>query len=187
MAARLDAALPKPELAPQAPSLAGQLLIASPRMGDPRFQHTVILMVRHDKTGALGVAINRPVGEQPLATLLKAMGDSDAAGTVTVRIFLGGPVEPDIGFIVHSTDYERQETTRINPELAVTTTLEILRDMARRKGPRKALVVLGYAGWAPGQLEAELAREDWLVTPADPTLVFDTPRERVWDEAMARR
>jgi putative transcriptional regulator len=184
----LEAALPKQDLAtPEPPSLTGQLLVASPRIGDPRFAHTVILVVRHDTKGALGIAINRPLGVRSLATLLEGLGDVAPPGQGTVRIFAGGPVQPEVGLIVHSSDYDRQETLRVNDEVAVTASLEVLRDMARNKGPHKALVALGYAGWGPGQLEAELARDDWLVIPADPVLVFDTPRNRVWDEAMSRR
>jgi putative transcriptional regulator len=185
--AAIDAALPKPGLTPRASSLTGQLLVASPKIGDPRFQRTVILMVRHDKTGALGITINRPVAVRALATMLERFGDSPSSDGGTVTIFAGGPVQPEIGFVIHTADYDRPETMPVNADLAVTATPQVLRDMARNKGPRKALVALGYAGWAPGQLEAELARDDWLVAPADPALVFDTPRERVWDEAMARR
>jgi putative transcriptional regulator len=185
--ARLDAALPKQELTPDVPWLTGQLLIASPRMGDPRFQRSVILMVRHDKKGALGIAINRPLGTRPLAALLEALGDTAPAGTASVRIFAGGPVQPEIAFVVHSTDYDRQDTMRVTADVAVTASLDVLSDVARDKGPQKSLVVLGYAGWGAGQLEGEIARDDWLVAPADPALVFDTPRERVWDEAMGSR
>jgi putative transcriptional regulator len=157
-------------------------------MGDPRFQRTVILMLKHDKTGALGITINRPVGVRALATLLEALGRQAPPGAGTVSLFAGGPVQPEAGFIVHSTEYERkEETTRVNEDVSVTSSLDVLVDMASGKGPLKALVVFGYAGWAPGQLEAELARDDWLIAPADPALVFDTARERLWDEAMARR
>lgn len=184
--ARLDAALPKPDLTPQAPTLTGHLLVASPRIGDPRFQGTVILVVRHDKNGALGITINRLLGVRPLATLLESLGDPAPPGSATVRIFAGGPVQPEIGFIVHSADYDRQETVHVTEDVSVTASVDVLRDMARAKGPRKALVALGYAGWAGGQLEAEVAHDDWLVAPADPALVFDTERDRVWDEAKAR-
>jgi putative transcriptional regulator len=104
-----------------------------------------------------------------------------------VSLFAGGPVQPEAGFIVHSTEYERKETARVNEDVSVTSSLDVLADMASGKGPQKAIVAFGYAGWAPGQLEAEVARDDWLLVAADPTLVFDTARERVWDEAMARR
>ena len=146
----------------------------------------MILIVRHGKDGALGITINRPAGERPLASLLEPLGDKDLANAGSVRIFAGGPVRQQMGFVVHSTDYQHAETIAINAELAATTSADILRDMARGKGPRKTLVAFGYAGWAGGQLEAELARKDWLVASADAALVFDTPRDRVWDEAMTR-
>jgi putative transcriptional regulator len=188
--AGLGAALPKPQLAPEtpeAPPLTGQLLVASPSMGDPRFRRTVILVVRHDRKGALGITINRPVGERPLATLLQAMGDSTQTQAGNIRIFAGGPVQPEVGFVIHSADYDRQDTLPVNDDLAVTASLEVLRDIGRKQGPKKSLVALGYAGWSAGQLEAEIRRNDWLVVPATPALVFDTPRERLWDETMPRR
>lgn len=183
----LDAALPKHNPAPQAVWLTGQLLVASPRMGDPRFRRTVILMVRHNAEGALGVTINRPIGERPLADVLEKLGDENAEVAGSVRVFAGGPVQPDRGFIVHTPEYRRQGTIDVNEHVAVTTSKEVLRDLARNQGPQKAFLAFGYAGWAPGQLEGELARDDWLVAPADATLIFEEPRDRVWDEAMARR
>jgi putative transcriptional regulator len=186
-AALLHAALPKHKLTPDEFSLAGQFLVASERMVDPRFQRTVILMVKHGKDGALGITINRLVGERSLATLLELLGEKDVASTDRVRIFAGGPVQPEIGFVVHTADYQRQGTIEINGEVAVTAGLDVLRDMDRGKGPQKALVAFGYAGWGPGQLDGELAREDWHVAPADLALIFDAPRERVWDEAQTRR
>ncbi|HEX5957140.1 MAG TPA: YqgE/AlgH family protein [Hyphomicrobiaceae bacterium] len=186
----LRAALPRSDPPPgleQEPMLTGHLLLAAPGISDPRFWHTAILMVRHDRTGALGIVVNRPLGTRPLAILLEPIGDEAQNARGTVRIFAGGPVQPEVGFIVHSAEYEHHGTTPITAELAVTTNLDVLRDIARGKGPRKALIALGYAGWGAGQLETELARDDWVVGPADPDLVFDTPRERVWSEAMARR
>ena len=185
-AALLHAALPKSSLTPAPATLTGRVLIASTGMGDPRFRRTVILIVRHGKEGALGIAINRPAGERPLASLLEPLGDKDHENAGSVRIFAGGPVQRQMGFVVHSTDYQHAETIAINAELAATTSADVLRDMARGKGPRKTLVAFGYSGWAAGQLEAELARKDWLVASADAALVFDTPRDRVWDEAMTR-
>src|ERR1700747_2377898 len=103
----LHAALPTPTDVPEQASLTGQLLIAAPTMGDPRFAHTVILMVRHDRNGALGIVINRPIGERPLASVLDALGEKDTAVAGQVRIFAGGPVQPEIGFGVHSAEYHR--------------------------------------------------------------------------------
>jgi putative transcriptional regulator len=179
--------LPKPESEPQGTSLAGQLLVASPEMGDPRFQHTVILLVQHNKDGALGIVINRPVEELPLAKLLTALGQDSSGIAGQVQIFAGGPVEPQIGFIVHSTDYHRMGTIDIDGRVAMTTDPEVLRDIGHNEGPKKSIVAFGYAGWGPGQLEGELANGGWFTIPEDPHLVFDVVRDKLWDNAVARR
>lgn len=185
-AAVLDAALPKPQLSPESVSLTGQLLVASAAMGDPRFQRTVILIVQHSQSGAFGIAINRPVEERPLASLLDMLGEKDSIEG-SVQVHAGGPVQPGLGFVIHTTDYKLPETTAINGELAMTASPGILRDIGRKKGPQKTLVAFGYAGWGPNQLEAELAHSAWFTIEADSALIFDEPRERVWDEAVARR
>ncbi|MGA2127297.1 MAG: YqgE/AlgH family protein [Xanthobacteraceae bacterium] len=183
-------ALPAPDGGPVGPgtaSLAGQLLIAAPSMADPRFDHTVILMVRHDPRGALGIIVNRPVAERSLASLLQALGDTDASVAGSVRIFAGGPVQPDIGFVIHSADYHRPDTVDIDSRLAMTSSREILHDIANRQGPDRSLVAFGYAGWAGGQLEGEMSLRAWFTAPANPTLIFEEDRDKVWDEAMKRR
>jgi putative transcriptional regulator len=167
--------------------LAGQLLVAAPTIGDPRFAHTVILMVKHDKAGAFGIIINRPVGERSISELLEAAGDNAAGIAGTVRVFAGGPVQPDLGFVVHSAEYRRSETIDVDGHVAMTASREILRDIGQHQGPEKSLFALGYAGWGPGQLENEMARHDWFTTPEEPKLVFDDDRGSLWDEAMARR
>jgi putative transcriptional regulator len=183
----VHAALPERSEVPEQAFLTGQLLVASPTMGDPRFVQTVILMVRHDRNGALGIVINRPLGDRPLAKLLEALGDKEAAVTGTVRIFAGGPVQPDIGFVLHSADYHRADTVDIDGHVAMTSSREILRDIGNQRGPNKSLIAFGYAGWAPGQLEGELAHGFWFTTPQDAKLVFDDDRDAVWDHAMKRR
>src|SRR5262245_51958384 len=149
----VHAALPDRSEAPGQTFLTGQLLIAAPTMGDPRFQHAVILMVRHDRNGALGIVINRPVGDRPLAAILEALGEKDTAVAGQVRIFAGGPVQPEIGFVVHSAEYHRPDTVDIDGRVAMTSSREILRDIGNHRGPSKSLIAFGYAGWAPGQLE----------------------------------
>src|SRR6185437_14447578 len=144
-----------------------QLLVAEPEMGDARFQHAVILMVQHSKTGALGIIINRPIEERPLASLLPALGQDDAGISGTVHIFFGGPVEPQIGFILHSPEYHIARTIDIDGHVAMTSSPEVLRDIGYGRGPRKSLVAFGYAGWGPGQLEGELARHGWFTIPDD--------------------
>ena len=178
---------PRLDQEPDFPSLVGQLLVASPVMGDPRFQRTVILIVRHNKQGAFGITINRPVGEHSLASLLEMLGERDPSAEGAVQIFAGGPVQPEVGFVIHSAEYIRDDTIAINGIVAVTSSADVLRDMSHHKGPRKSLVAFGYAGWAPGQLEAELARDDWSTTEADSKLIFEVSRDRVWESAMARR
>ena len=172
---------------PEITSLAGQLLIASPDIGDPRFAHTVILMVKHDKDGAFGITINRPVGEKSIASLLEAPGEdiSDIEGTLSV--FAGGPVQQELGFVVHSAEYRRDETIEVDEHVAITASRQILRDIGHNHGPQKSLFALGYAGWGPGQLENELARRDWFTAPEEPKLIFDDDRANLWEDAMARR
>jgi len=185
--AALFAAPSGPAEAPAPFSLRGQLLIATPAMRDTRFDRAVILMVRHDRDGALGIVINHPLGEKPLAEILAALGTKDTAASGSVRIFLGGPVQPEVGFVVHSTDYRRPETLEVDGRLAATSSREVLRDIAMNTGPTKSLIAFGYAGWAPGQLEAELGRSVWYTAPADAGLVFDDDRDKVWEHAIARR
>ena len=172
---------------------AGALLIASAALGDPRFHHSVVLLLRHDSKGAFGIVINNPLGERPLAGLLadtdpkdpKDPTDSTVEGTI--RVFFGGPVELQRGFVIHGTDYRRPETLVVGDGLAMTASKEVLRDIGHHQGPAQYLFALGYAGWGAGQLEAEIARHDWFTAPADPDLVFDAQRGTLWDEALARR
>jgi len=188
-AALLAAVLLAPVAAdpPATASLTGQLLIASPDIGDPRFAHTVILMVKHDKDGALGITINRPVGEKSIASLLEGPGEDVSGIEGTLRIFAGGPVQPDIGFVVHSAEYRRDDTIAVDEHVAMTASRQILRDIGHHRGPVKSLFALGYAGWGPGQLENELARHDWFTAPEEPKLIFDDDRANLWEDAMAHR
>jgi putative transcriptional regulator len=172
---------------PEFASLTGQLLIAAPTIGDPRFARTVILMVRHDKEGALGIVINRPVEERSIASLLEAAGEDVSGISGSLRIFAGGPVQPELGFVVHSAEYRLDETLDVDGRVAMTANRQILRDIGHNRGPAKSLFALGYAGWGPGQLEGELARHDWFTTPEEPRLIFDDDRANLWEDAMARR
>jgi putative transcriptional regulator len=168
-------------------SLIGQLLVASPAMEDPRFRKTVIVVVRHDRDGAFGLVVNRPIGERALADLLGGPGEKGAAPTRPVRIFSGGPVQPEIGFVLHSSDYRRPETVDINGRVAMTASREILHDIVNSTGPRQSLIAFGYAGWGPGQLEGELQRGSWSIAPGDSKLIFEEGRDQVWDAAYSQR
>jgi putative transcriptional regulator len=166
-------------------SLAGELLVASPGIVDPRFRHAVILIAKEDAGGALGIVINRPIGTIPLASLLHAMGLNATGVKGDVRTFSGGPVEPDLGFVLHGADYHRAGTIAIDGRVAMTLNPDVLLDIGHGRGPAKYLIAFGYAGWGPGQLAAELARGDWLITGENAKLVFDEDRARVWHDAMA--
>lgn|SRR5271165_482556 len=168
-------------------SLAGQLLIAAPDMGDPRFVQTVILLLRQDNSGAFGIVLNRPVDERSISSLLEAAGDHAKGIEGSLKIFAGGPVQPELGFIVHTPDYHDAATLTVGGEVAMTANKQILRDIGHQKGPKKVLFAFGYAGWGPGQLEGEIAHNAWFTTTGDPKLIFDDDRANLWDEAMARR
>jgi putative transcriptional regulator len=179
--------LAKPEDVQPGASLAGQLLVATPEMSDPRFQHTVLLMVQHNKDGALGIVINRPREELSMAELLDALGLDSKGSEGKVQLYAGGPVQPEVGFVVHSAEYHRTGTINIDGRVAMTSNPDVLRDIGHHAGPRQSLVAFGYAGWGPGQLEGELAVGGWFTIPEEPTLVFDFDRGKLWDEAIKRR
>jgi putative transcriptional regulator len=186
-AALFGAAPPATSDPPQGRFLNGQLLVATSDMRDPRFRETVILMVRHSKDGAMGLVINRPAGDQRLSRILQDLGDDGAGATGSVPIYVGGPVQPELGFILHTTDYRRAGIIDVTGDIAVTATREIVRDIAAGTGPRKFMLIFGYAGWGPGQLEGELARGSWYTAPLDLPLIFDLDRDRVWERAVERR
>src|ERR1700747_375327 len=179
----LHAALPTaPEISGRT-SFAGQLLIASPELRDP-FDHAVIMIAQHDRNGALGIVINRPVTRRPIATVLAAIG-ADAAGvTDSVLIFLGGPVSPNVAFALHSTEYHGSHTLDIDGRVALSDAAGVLRDIGIGHGPKQSLIAFGYAGWEPQQLDDELARGAWVAAPENPALVFDTDRAKVWTDAL---
>lgn len=168
-------------------NLTGKLLVATTELRDPRFARTVVYMVRHDSNGAMGLVVNRPIQEVSLARLLEGLGiDSQGVGG-DVRLHYGGPVEPTRGFVLHTSDYASQSTQIIHDGIALTREPEILRVIGTGGGPRRSLVILGYAGWAPGQLEGEIGADAWVIIPADQALVFDDNNEGKWKRAMARR
>ena len=183
-AAVLHAALPGDSDTSGRTSFAGRLLIASPEMGEP-FDHAVILMAQHNRDGALGIVINHPLERRSIAKLLATLGGDGSGIADSVRVFRGGPVGPNVGFVLHSTEYRRPDTVNIDGQVALSDAADVLRDIGLGKGPRKSLVAFGYAGWAPSQLDDELARGAWVTVAEDPALVFDDDRTRVWTDALA--
>lgn len=167
-------------------SLTGQLLVASPRIGDPRFAETVIFIVAHSDEGAMGLVVNRTYGRGPLQRLLAGFGVTTAVQPATVRLQYGGPVETKRGFVLHSADYSGPSTTPVTGGMAFSTGRDVLQAVADGRGPQRRLFILGYAGWGPGQLEAELASNDWLTAPAETGLIFSDDIENVWQQALQR-
>lgn len=185
---------PKAPAEQQFKSLEGKFLVANPSLPDPRFAHAVILMVKHDEQGAFGLVINRPVGVAevtPDEADGKTGGDAKPpAGPAPLHLpaFLGGPVELNKAFIVHSPDYKIEGTVAVTPKVSVTATVQILKDMADGKGPKRTLYVVGYAGWSAGQLESEMQRSSWYEAPADAGLIFSgEDTDAVWEHAMEMR
>ncbi len=168
-------------------TIEGQLLVASPEMNDPRFVETVIYMIRHDAEGAMGLVLNRVLGKGPIASLLEGLGIESEIDAGEIKVHYGGPVQLEMGSVLHSIDYVNEGTLVVNGAVGFTTNVEVLRDIAAGAGPARALFVFGYAGWAPGQLEAEMAANHWFTIPADQRLVFDEEVESKWDRAMAKR
>jgi len=173
--------------APYAGSIAGHLLVAAEHMDDPNFARTVIYMIEHDRDGAYGLVVNRPLGEMPVSELLAQMGRPPAAGDATLQVYLGGPVAPGQGIFLHSRDVMLETSVVADDGIAVTGDPEMLDVLAEKRGPRRVLFALGYAGWGPGQLEAEEARGVWFDIPADPDLVFAPDPAQTWSRAVARR
>jgi putative transcriptional regulator len=165
---------------------AGQLLVAMPQMQDPRFTRTVIYMCAHTPEGAMGLVLNRLVHSITFPDLLEQLGIEPAISGDEIRVHFGGPVESGRGFVLHTADYQREGTLPINSGIALTATVDILRDIARGEGPRQTLLALGYAGWGPGQLDAEIQANGWLQVPADEQLVFGRDLDSKWELALAK-
>ena len=165
--------------------LEGRFLIAMPTMGDPRFERTVIYMCAHSGEGAMGLVVNKPLDDLSFADLLQQMGIEER-GTGTIRLHFGGPVETGRGFVLHSDDYMNDGSLRIAGGIALTATVDVLRAMASGGGPQSSILALGYAGWAPGQLDAEIQANGWLTCEGDRELLFDHDLGGKWHKALTR-
>jgi putative transcriptional regulator len=166
-------------------NLTHHFLIAMPAMADPHFSRTLTYICEHNDQGALGIVVNRPL-EMTLQALLEQVSIPPAGGKFKlVPIYFGGPVQVDRGFVLHTPLGQWQSTLTVNPEIGLTTSKDILQAVARGEGPGKLFVTLGYAGWAPGQLEHELAQNAWLTVQASPDVIFDLPAEKRLSAAMS--
>lgn len=173
------------------PWLDGQFLIAMPGMGDSRFERTVVYLCAHSAEGAMGLVINRSQ-EMVFPDLLVQLGIMEEYETIKLppktRDFMvrdGGPVERSRGFVLHSGDYQADSSLEVTPEISLTATVDILRAISRGGGPDQALMALGYSGWGPGQLEAEIAGNGWLTCEAASDVVFASDLSQIYPRALA--
>ena len=163
--------------------LTNQLLIAMPTLRDPNFARGVAFLCQHGEDGAMGLMINR-LSEYRLGDVLAQMNmHSELADVVDAPVLIGGPVQPERGFVLHSPRGEWESSFRISDRISVTTSRDILAAIAGGNGPRRAFVALGYSGWSPGQLEQELCDNHWLTAPASEQVLFETPLEERWEAA----
>ena len=163
--------------------LNGQFLLAMPGIGDPRFEKAVIAMCVHDEAGALGIGLGRIIPRITFHDLLGQL-DIDRGVAPDVPIHLGGPVEPQRGFILHSADWEDEDSVHVGDRWVLTATLEILRAIAAGSGPTQWVAALGYAGWGAGQLEEELTGHGWFATPGNAALLYDCDVKSRWETAF---
>lgn len=168
-------------------NLSGRLLIAMPSMGDPRFERTVIYVCSHGPQGAMGLVVNRRAEGVSYADLMGQLEIALGPDAQRAEVRQGGPVEVGRGFVLHSADFHLDDATlRVDGAISLTATLDVLRALAAGEGPRRSLIALGYSGWAPNQLEAELRSNGWLVAEADEDLLFSTDDAAKWGRALAK-
>ena len=166
--------------------LTGHLLIAMPGMQDPRFDHTVVCLCAHSGDGAMGLVLNRPLSGLSFDDLLRQLKVEPVPPQRRMRMLDGGPVENSRGFVLHSDDWSTEGSLPVVPGLSLTASLDVLKAVAGGGGPKDCILALGYAGWAPGQLEDEIQRNAWLNVPADGSLVFRDDTSHTWEAALAK-
>ena len=163
--------------------LSGKLLLAMPGIGDPRFEHAVIVMCVHDENGAVGIGIGHQRAGIGVRGLLEQLG-LDPGGARDGPVLHGGPVEPGRGFVLHSDDWGGQDTIQVVGLGSLTGTIDVLKAIAEGRGPSRYLVALGYAGWGEGQLDEEMTRHGWFAARTNPKILFETPADERWAAAF---
>jgi putative transcriptional regulator len=166
--------------------LTGQLLIAMPAMEDPRFSQSVIYLCAHTPEGAMGLVLNRPLQRPKFDELLRQLEVEPVPPARRIRLCAGGPMDNGRGFVLHTTDWTGEGSLRVDDAVALTASLDVLKEIAEGRGPREGLLALGYAGWGPGQLDAEIQQNSWLSVPADETIVFDGDHDTKWRRALGK-
>jgi putative transcriptional regulator len=169
----------------EANSLSNHFLIAMPTLDDPNFHHTTTYICEHNDDGALGVVINRPLEIQLGEILVHMDITTDIEAIRNQTVYMGGPVQSDRGFVLHEPVGNWEATLQVTDTIGITSSRDILDDIAKGEGPEHAIITLGYAGWGAGQLEQELADNTWLSGPASSKIVFETPSEERWLAAAA--
>ena len=166
--------------------LTGQMLVAMPSLDDPSFHRAVVYICAHNENGAMGIIINREIDDFSFSDVLSQMDLPSPLECQAVRLLSGGPVESSRGFVLHSTDYLREHSLKIDDNLAITATLDILRDISAGLGPSRYILALGHAGWKAGQLDGEVLENTWLTVPADQELIFSPNIAHKWEKAIAK-
>ena len=174
--------------------LDGQMLIAMPGIGDPRFERTVIFLCVQSPDGAMGLVVNKAAEQLTFPELLQRLDLLDHDESIrlppqvrSMKVQIGGPVETGRGFVLHTSDYHAADSTLpIDETIGLTATLDVLTAIAAGAGPRQALLALGYAGWGPGQLEYEIQQNGWLHCETDETLLFDTDLDAKYEFALRK-
>jgi len=166
--------------------LTGQLLVAMPQMLDERFSKSVIYICAHNDDGAMGLVVNKVLENINFPDLLQQLDLSPIVSGKEIRVHFGGPVEAGRGFVLHTADYVQEATMIVDDRIALTATTDILRDIAGGDGPQNSLLALGYAGWGPGQLDAEIQANGWLSLDADDKLIFSLDPASAWQGSLAK-
>ncbi|MFA7382429.1 MAG: YqgE/AlgH family protein [Desulfurivibrionaceae bacterium] len=167
-------------------TLQGYFLIATPKMPDPRFAGKVVYLCAHNDEGAMGLVVNDPIVEIRMADIFKSANIPLPSGLLP-RVYMGGPVEgANAFFLYNSSEYRADNFLEVSKSVHLTSDPQLLYDLAAGQGPRSLLVALGYSGWGPGQLEAELTADGWLALPADDEIIFHTPEKMKWQKAAQR-
>jgi putative transcriptional regulator len=167
--------------------LAGQLLVATSEMKDPRFAESIIYLVKHSDEGAFGLIINKPVTKGSFSEVLQAFGVDGKSAKGDIFVHYGGPVSRDQGFVLHSDEIILDSSTKVKDGIAVTADVKIVQMLASGTGPRQALLIMGYSGWGPGQLEMEIKADSWFTIGADKSLIFGKEADKKWRRAMDKR
>lgn len=166
--------------------LQQQMLIAMPSMGDPNFSRSVTLLCQHNEEGAIGITINRLSGFTLGELLFQLKIPCENQEIASIMVLDGGPVSPDRGFVLHTPVDGYDSSIKINDDIMVTTSRDVLTDIAAGDGPQQFLVALGYAGWGDGQLEFEMRQNAWLSVPADKGILFESALQNRWEKAVGK-